>query len=78
MQTTLAYGHQLLPNEIEVIDNVLKHGRGLCVRFKKDLADYPNLIDNQLVYIDNWGSGKSIVLKPTLKGEGFFNNLVQQ
>lgn len=71
----LKYGHQLTENEIEAIDYVLKFGRGLAVAKKKDLQDYPNLINNQLVYVDTWGG--SISLKATLKGEGFFNNLKQ-
>ncbi len=72
----LKYGHELADNEIEVIDNVLRHGKGLAVKNKRDLSNYPNLINNQLVYIDTWGG--SISLKATTKGDGFFNNLTQQ
>lgn len=69
------YGHQLTQHEIDVIDCVLKNGKGLAVKSKAQLKDYPNLINNQLVYTDTWGG--SITLRPTTKGDAFFNDIKQ-
>ena len=75
MKTATAYRHQLTAHEIEVVDNVLKSGRGLAIKNKSQLKEYPNLINNQLVYVDNWGG---ISLKATDKGTAFFNDLKQE
>jgi hypothetical protein len=56
--------------ENEVWENVLSKGQGLALPSSKVAnSDYPNLIGNDLVYIDSWGSGKTVSLKLTPKGE---------
>ncbi len=74
MEQIQVYGHLLNENEKEVIDYILKAGRGLALKSKKELKDYPNLINNQLVYVDYWGG---VSLKATDKGKAFFNNIIQ-
>jgi len=64
------------PLELQVINCILKKGYGLMIPSKKDLKDYPTLINNQMVYIDSRKG--SISLKPTEKGMGYFNNIVQE
>jgi hypothetical protein len=64
------------PLELQVINCILKYDKGLMIPSKKDLKDYPTLINNQLVYIET--IRRSTALKPTDKGMEYFNNLIQQ
>lgn len=74
-ETKFSYHLDFSPLELQVINCILKKGNGVMIPSKKDLKDYPTLINNQMVYIESRKG--SISLKPTLKGTGYFNNLIQ-
>lgn len=63
--------NSLTEAEKEATEHILALGRGIaCTSQRQAQKSYPNLINNQLVYIDTWGGG-SPSLRLTNKGEEF-------
>lgn len=75
-QNKFPYHLDFSPLELQVIECILKKGLGVMIPSKKDLKYYSTLIDNQMVYMETRKG--SIALKPTLKGDGYFNNKIQE
>ena len=68
------YGYVLTQAEAQILF-ILKEGKGVSLKSKADLKNYPNLCNGQMIYINNWGG---LSIRPTDHFLAIYHNRVQQ